>query len=58
MKEEIAAGTINIEDLAKLKEVAMALKYGVSRDTARRARLNVLSQLGGRELRQFSTIDK
>ena len=58
MKEDIAAGTLTIEALEKFKEVAMASKYGVSRDTARKARRSVLSELGGQEPQQFSTTDK
>lgn len=58
MKRDITAGTLTIEALEKLKEVAMASTYAVSRDTARKARRNVLSELGGQEPRQSSTTDK
>jgi hypothetical protein len=58
MKEQIASGILTLEVLDKLKEEAMAERYGVSRDTARKARRNVLSELGDHELRQSSTIDK
>jgi hypothetical protein len=45
MKKELAAGAQAFETLRTMKEEAMAAKYGVGRDTARKARDSVLSEI-------------
>lgn len=54
MRSDIAAGY----DLAGATEEELSNKYGASRDTCRKAREIVLSQLMEEQLRQTPTIDK
>ena len=44
MRKGIAEGSLPIQALGSAKEVELAVKYGVSRDTARKARNKVLSE--------------
>ncbi len=44
MKADIASGRLTLEDLRSMLEKKMEVHYGVSRDTARKARLKVLSE--------------
>lgn len=44
MKQQLASGNLTAKTLDTLKEESMAATYGVSRDTARKARDNVLSE--------------
>ena len=46
MRDNIRQGTITEAQLAAMKEEALSARYGVSRDTARKARKAVLSALG------------
>jgi hypothetical protein len=55
MKTDVATGKLTAEALAGMKEEAMAARYEVSREPARKARANVLSEL---DLRQTPTSDK
>jgi hypothetical protein len=61
MREQISSGKLTVDRLAACKEMSIALEYGVSRDTGRKARSNILSEFQ-KELRQIShktpTIDK
>jgi hypothetical protein len=61
MREQITSGKLTIDGLAARKETSLALEYGVSRDTGRKARSNIQSEFQ-EKLRQNShktpTIDK
>jgi len=50
MKQQIARGERSLDDLDALTEASMEAEFGVSRDTARRARNNVLMELRAEKL--------
>jgi len=58
IRAQITNGERTIDEVVALKEVSLALEYDVSRDTARKARSNVLSEFQPPKPRQIPTIDK
>jgi DNA-binding GntR family transcriptional regulator len=55
MRNDLQQGRITVAQLEDMLEKNLATKYGISRDTARRARNAVLSEL---DSRQIPTNDK
>jgi DNA-binding GntR family transcriptional regulator len=55
MRDDIQRGRLTIANLESMLEKNLAAKYGVSRETARKARLAVMSELNSR---QFPANDK
>jgi hypothetical protein len=58
MTEEMALGALSRQDLAGMKEEAMKARYGVSRDTARKARAKALATLPVLGLETSTNSDK
>lgn len=57
MRENIRAGRITADGLADMQEKNLEADYGVSRDTARKARDAVLSEMSEQNSRQKPTND-
>jgi DNA-binding GntR family transcriptional regulator len=55
MRNDIQRGQLTLANLDNMLEKNLGAKYGVSRDTARRARIAVVSEFNSR---QFPTNDK
>jgi hypothetical protein len=49
MQTDLALGKLTVETLADMKEEALAARYGASREPARKARANILSELDPRQ---------
>jgi DNA-binding GntR family transcriptional regulator len=58
MRQDIAAGPLTPAELRGMLEKNLAERYGVSRDTVRKARVAVLSEMAEPNSRQIPTIDK
>ena len=50
MRNDIQQGRLTVAELDNMLEKNLAAKYGVSRDTARKARKAVLSELNSRQI--------
>jgi DNA-binding GntR family transcriptional regulator len=50
MRNDIQQGRLTVAELENMLEKDLAARYGVSRDTARKARNAVLSELNSRQI--------
>jgi DNA-binding GntR family transcriptional regulator len=50
MRNDIQTGKVTVAELENMLEKQLAVRYGVSRDTARKARKAVLSELNSRQI--------